>query len=264
MNTNACAKWKGEWNQENGNMVKLAVFSDLHTDFHADQGRSLIASLNKDADIAIIAGDVAAFYDFEKTLVALCSEYPEVIYVVGNHEFYHSLGMDQVYNILRDLEAKLDNFTWLHNKRVKLCGLHFVGATLWFKRLVAAQINKRYLNDFRYIPNCDPLAFDEYDYTEGWFNLVIQPGDIVVTHHAPSYKSVNHKFAGSQINCFFANRMDTMIQNKEPRLWIHGHMHDPCDYMIGKTRILCNPFGYPGENSMFNDNMIVEIESETP
>jgi len=243
-------------------MIRLALFSDLHTDFHADQGRSLIASLNKDIDIAVVPGDVAAFHDYERTLVDLCSEFPEVVYVAGNHEYYLSAAMDQVHNTLMNLEAKLDNFTWLHNKRVKVDGLYFIGATLWFQRTVVAQINKKYLNDFRYVPNCDPFVFDEYDYTVKYFEIAMQEGDIVVTHHAPSYKSVSQRFAGSATNCFFANRLDTMIGKKEPRLWLHGHMHDNCDYTIGKTRIICNPFGYPGENPMFKDNLVLEIDNE--
>lgn len=30
-------------------------------------------------------------------------------------------------------------------------------------------------------------------------------------------------------------------------LWIHGHSHDRCDYLLGKTRIIANPLGYPNE-----------------
>ena len=240
--------------------MKLAVFSDLHIDFHQDRGRSLIAELNKDVDVAVVAGDVAAFYDFERGIIDICSEFPEVIYVPGNHEYYHSLGFDQVNNVLLDLQSKLDNFTYLNNRRVKLCGHYFIGATLWFQKTVAAQINKGCLNDFRYIPNCDPFAFDEYDYTKTYLEMTIEPGDIVVTHHAPSYQSVHPRFAGSSINCFFANRLDSVIINKKPQLWLHGHMHSNCDYVIDGTRVVCNPFGYPGENPMFNEGLAIEVK----
>jgi len=240
-------------------MVKIALFSDLHADFHKDQGRSVIAGLNKDVDIAVVPGDVAAFYDFERIITDICLEFPSVVYVPGNHEYYHSMAFDQVPNILMNLESKLDNFTWLNNNRKKVEGLYFIGATLWFKRLVVAQINKGYLNDFRYVPNCDPFAFDEYDYTEKYFETAMQHGDIVVTHHAPSYLSVHPQYAGSNINCFFANRMDKLIRDKKPKLWLHGHMHDNCDYMIDQTRVCCNPFGYPGENRMFKDSFIIEV-----
>ena len=28
------------------------------------------------------------------------------------------------------------------------------------------------------------------------------------------------------------------------KLWTHGHTHEDFDYMIGSTRIVCNPRGY--------------------
>ena len=42
----------------------------------------------------------------------------------------------------------------------------------------------------------------------------------------------------------------TVIVNmpKPPKLWIHGHMHNRSDYMIGDTRIVCNPRGYAGHD----------------
>ena len=37
-----------------------------------------------------------------------------------------------------------------------------------------------------------------------------------------------------------------MDNDKKIKYWIHGHTHDACDYMIGDTRVLCNPRGYIG------------------
>ena len=43
----------------------------------------------------------------------------------------------------------------------------------------------------------------------------------------------------------FATNMDQfIIDNPQIQLWIHGHTHDPFDYGIGGTRVLCNPRGY--------------------
>jgi len=33
------------------------------------------------------------------------------------------------------------------------------------------------------------------------------------------------------------------------KLWTHGHMHNASDYMIGETRVVCNPRGYVGYES---------------
>ena len=32
-----------------------------------------------------------------------------------------------------------------------------------------------------------------------------------------------------------------------PKLWIHGHTHERCDYQLGTTRVVANPLGYPNE-----------------
>ena len=37
------------------------------------------------------------------------------------------------------------------------------------------------------------------------------------------------------------------VRERQPKLWIHGHSHDRCDYLLGKTRVVANPLGYPNE-----------------
>ena len=37
------------------------------------------------------------------------------------------------------------------------------------------------------------------------------------------------------------------VREHQPKLWIHGHSHDRCDYLLGKTRVVANPLGYPNE-----------------
>ena len=71
---------------------------------------------------------------------------------------------------------------------------------------------------------------------------------VVVTHHAPSESSIDSKYAGDRLmNGNFYTPLDEFIQsNPQIQLWIHGHMHDPFDYGIGGTRVVCNPRGYMG------------------
>jgi hypothetical protein len=42
---------------------------------------------------------------------------------------------------------------------------------------------------------------------------------------------------------------DILNMYKPPKLWIHGHTHDSFDYMVGETRVICHPKGYPKENN---------------
>ena len=60
----------------------------------------------------------------------------------------------------------------------------------------------------------------------------------------------------------YASDVESIIYEHEPTLWIHGHIHDTRDYMIGNTRILCNPRGYPRKddtNGNFDINQEVTI-----
>jgi hypothetical protein len=38
------------------------------------------------------------------------------------------------------------------------------------------------------------------------------------------------------------------MDHPQIKLWTHGHTHDPFDYMVGKTRVVCNPRGYAGHD----------------
>jgi hypothetical protein len=75
----------------------------------------------------------------------------------------------------------------------------------------------------------------------------IRADDVVVTHHLPAFDSVPARFARSAMNAFFVCDMAPQVREHQPKLWIHGHSHDRCDYMLGKTRVVANPLGYPNE-----------------
>jgi hypothetical protein len=47
------------------------------------------------------------------------------------------------------------------------------------------------------------------------------------------------------MNGGYMSRLDEFIMNHPNiRLWTHGHMHNPSDYLIDGTRVVCNPRGY--------------------
>jgi predicted phosphodiesterase len=74
---------------------------------------------------------------------------------------------------------------------------------------------------------------------------------IIATHFAPSPYSISPQYAGSLLNPAFASNLnDFIVSNPQIRLWCHGHVHTPCDYILGETRIVCNPFGYNNENNV--------------
>lgn len=71
---------------------------------------------------------------------------------------------------------------------------------------------------------------------------------VVVGHHAPSRLSTHPKYANeSLMNGGYSSSLDEYIMDHpQIKLWTHGHCHNNFDYMVGSTRIVCNPRGYDG------------------
>ncbi len=84
---------------------------------------------------------------------------------------------------------------------------------------------------------------------------------IVVTHHAPSALSLPEHRRDKTLSCAYASHLDDFILRHQPSLWIHGHIHTPCDYRIGATRILSNTHGYITEGACpgFRPDLVVEV-----
>lgn len=83
---------------------------------------------------------------------------------------------------------------------------------------------------------------------------------IVVTHHAPSPRSIPPYHSGNPLNAAFASDLDPLIRASGVPLWIHGHTHYNVDYKIGRTRIYSNQRGYVGEGLRgFEPGKLIEI-----
>ena len=84
---------------------------------------------------------------------------------------------------------------------------------------------------------------------------------MVVTHHAPSPRSIAPRFSGDTLNPAFASDL-TDLMGSGVQLWVHGHMHQSHDYIERGTRVICNPRGYlPLEpNPDFDPILIVEVQ----
>jgi Icc-related predicted phosphoesterase len=88
-----------------------------------------------------------------------------------------------------------------------------------------------------------------------------EPGrTVIVTHHAPSARSLPPHHQGSALNPAFASDLDSLVAASGVPLWVHGHTHHCVDYTIGATRVLSNQRGYPdGPVERFNPGLLVEV-----
>ena len=105
-----------------------------------------------------------------------------------------------------------------------------------------------------------PWAHDPHAEHLAFLREHVQPGDVVITHHLPHPRSIAPAHARSDLNRFFlAGDAAELVEQSGARLWVHGHTHTPCNYVEGKTQVVCNPRGYPHEMSSFNPGLVVTV-----
>lgn len=253
--------------------MKILPMSDLHFEFHKDGGEAFVNSLPEGdlVDVVVLAGDIAVGAGIPAALKLFCDRYEKVIYVHGNHEFYGCHYGEVIAHTLKAVEEN-KNLVWLNNDQVWIkneeshptLNERFVGNTLWFPQpedLHAYDRAKRGMTDFSVIRDFEAWVFDRNRAHVNYLDEILDVGDIVVTHHLPAPQSIDRQYHNSPLNAFFMCDVSRTIARAKPKLWIHGHTHTSMDYMLGGTRVVCNPFGYARveENKSFNEQLIIDI-----
>jgi predicted phosphodiesterase len=284
--------------------MKIKLVSDLHLEF------SDINITNDDnCDVLILGGDimvaadlhehpafdfnpyshgafadlsrkqqrVARFRDFLKR----CSfQFPHVVYVMGNHEFYNGRFYESIDH-MREECAKFPNIYLLENDTKTIDDVTFIGATLWTDMNKGDPLTMHaiegMMNDFRIIRN-DKRSFaamsardvvSRHARTLQYFRSVLAEQHdkkfVVVGHHSPSFQSVHESYSTEYLmnGGYHSDLSEFIMDHPQIKLWTHGHTHHPFDYVIGETRIVCNPRGYEAdgysENSGWNPNIVLEV-----
>lgn len=238
--------------------MKIQFLSDLHCEMYMDGGIRMLDEIPVVGDVLVVAGDMASYKEIAPAVDWLCSKFPQVIFVPGNHEYYFS-DRNDVDNIRIKLESRFRNFHWLNGNVAEIGGQRFVGATGWFRDTPNNWIYENLLNDFRLISGFKKWVYKVHEEHRQFLLNTVRPGDVVITHHAPTPLSTPERFKNSQLNRFYVADFQDVIEKCQPKLWIHGHMHSPCDYEVIGCRVVCNPHGYPGEPNSFVPDRTVSI-----
>ncbi|QGZ13887.1 metallo-phosphoesterase [Rhizobium phage RL38J1] len=245
--------------------MKAWVVSDLHHDYN----EWLDIYPPSGADIAIVAGDVVN----DNWLVTTSKILP-TLFVPGNHDYYKT-NLNKRRQQLRELSDAHPGLIVIDNSACMIEGVRFFGGTLWTdyangNGLAMHECRKR-MNDHKKIRwNDEPFerfmprhALYEHRYTRRFIEQALlldhDARTVVMTHTAPSYKSIGPQYAGDVTNPAYASSLDDMIGEIGPDFWFHGHTHGSVDYVIGKTRIINNPLGYGDENPKFDPELIITI-----
>lgn len=282
--------------------MKIKVVSDLHLEFS-----DINIKNDEGCDVLILSGDILVASDlyehpetsygmystvnladlgrrqqsalrFRDFLKRVSFQFPHVVYVAGNHEFYHFRWF-QTLDVLRDECAKFPNVYFLERDCKKIDDVTFVGGTLWTDMNrndpLTLHAVRDMMNDYRIIRN-DKAGFTSlkpadtatrHVQTLGYIESVVAERHnekfVVVGHHAPSKQSTHPRYKDDFLmnGAYSSDLSEFILDRPQIKLWTHGHTHDAFDYMIGSTRVVCNPRGYEGyeDTDGFDMTKVIEV-----
>ncbi len=266
--------------------MKIAVASDIHLEMG-----DLNLQNTEGADVLVLAGDIMVAHDlhdhpepstpykpeiikilgtrqrkameYRDFIKRVSFQYPHVIAIAGNHEFYHGKWIQSIQT-LRDEYGKYPNVHFLERDIVTIDDVTFVGGTLWTDLNHGDPLTlhaiQNMMNDYRMIRH-DGKGYTKlrpahtlsrHIETLQYFKTVIDDRKdqkiVVVSHMAPSSLSIheNYKHESIMNGAYYSDLSEFILDRTQIKTWIHGHVHTVFDYMIGDTRVVCNPRGYVG------------------
>ncbi len=288
------------WPQKRFDMtMKIQLLSDLHLEAHPHWKAEPIPGadlLVLAGDIGSYqSGSQLADSDFGLGQFSPHHGWPTpVVFVPGNHE-YDAMDFDVAHERLRETCERL-GLIWLERRTLVLGGLRFVGTTLWtdFDALtpntspaptvrhgapinpLAQQLKARdkafraanyYLRKTVTTRHGEPwlaeAVREQALVCQEWLGAaLVQPFDgptVVVTHFAPSLRSADPRYGLTPGTAGFCNGLDELLIHA--KLWMHGHLHAPSDYVHNGCHVVANPLGYARKNeqSQFRPSHLIEI-----
>lgn len=245
----------------------------------------------KETDVVILAGDIGKGVHGIKWAKRSFPDVP-IIYIAGNHEYYGG-DIDDVKKMQG--MSKLLGIHFLNNNSVVINGVRFLGCTLWsnIEQWSMAKVKKAVsmMNDYQYIEakywwqNNDNrtqaakylnvsgqsllgkdkfhpvISYLLHNESVSWLSEQLRKPfigkTVVVTHHAPSFKSTVRETSEKRIalQASYASNMETFISqfSQVIDLWVHGHIHQAVNYQVHGVPVRSNPRGYPVFNPMGSD-----------
>jgi hypothetical protein len=227
------------------------------------------------------------YHDFMQECSA---RFPHVIYIMGNHEHYNG-DFATTETHLKEVLGYLPNVYLLEKETKVINDVTFIGGTLWTDMNNGDGITlyhmKGMMNDFRCVDNSTtPIHFktqqgefktrvgkfspedamEEHTKFKDYIQQIVEGKSeqkfVVCGHHSPSKLSTHPRYADDVImnGGYSSNMNDYILDHPQIKLWTHGHTHHVFDYMLGSTRILCNPRGYVGYEDRAEEFELITVE----
>ncbi|WP_435609735.1 metallophosphoesterase family protein [Pseudomonas knackmussii] len=243
--------------------MRLHILSDLHNEFRP------YTPAEVNADVVILAGDI----DVQGRALAWAeaSFQCPVLYVPGNHEYYKG---HLVRSMVKMRQTSCSHVHVLDLDEIVIDNVRFLGATQWTdfcstgNSPLATSEAQAQMSDYRHIrvENFRKLrpadVVNRAVQAKHWLRERLdQPFNgktVVITHHAPILRSLQgNPIADTALAASYANAWDELLMSTD--IWVHGHIHTAQDYYWQGARVICNPRGYPGQQTGFNPELAIEL-----
>ncbi|SDJ35922.1 hypothetical protein SAMN04487926_1455 [Paraburkholderia steynii] len=240
--------------------MRLQIASDL---YHQFEGEGLATArplrVVENVDYLVLAGSVHAGAE----VLRLYGRAPvPVLFVHGCGE----LRGRSMPGLRRELAkgAAGTMVRYLERKTIRNETARILGCCLWsayeggpFSFSESMSDANRTLTDHRLIRRGNqPLrvrdALNEHIRSRKWLETQLStPFDgitIVISHFAPSYRSLPAYMRETPAAAWYASALDSLVQMAD--VWIHGRVPDTVDYAVRSTRVVCNARGLPWETNL--------------
>jgi len=243
--------------------MRALLVSDVHEEFAKWRSENYPRLPDpRTYDCIILLGDCGLG---AQGLAWACTFFPEdkqIWFVPGNHEFYRGEYSATLAAIYTYAATKNGRCKVLAPGTIDLGDLLIIGATLWSDGfgLGDDDLELRGPADFRLIARGNRLfsAQDMRDINREEVQFIrdelfraksANKKAVVVTHFLPSHECVAERYRGDRLNGYFANNLDSLLDEFKPPIWMFGHSHEKMDviHSTSGTRMISNAWGYPGE-----------------
>ncbi|GGE00599.1 phosphatase [Aureimonas endophytica] len=274
--------------------MRFHLLSDIHDDYSSASGASYDIPAGLAADAILCVGDIAGRLS-RRGLRWLMRQRDRtglpIVLCAGNHDYWRS-SLDTEIGRFRDRLGSEQGIHLLDGDEIVLNGCRILGGTLWtdyeiYSDAYTAHVEStKYMNDLRMIRTNSyqrrlrtwMLAEEHQRYRafiEARLTIPFAGATIVMTHHAPSGRSLLGGRCTEPLDASYASNLEPLVRRYNPDFWLHGHIHERRDYQLAGTRILANPRGYvraaagrfrPAEieNPAFDPALVIDTDDHRP
>ena len=255
----------------------------LQSDTHIETGMPLPPAVA--SNVAACVGDIGLLVKPEqlvKYFDAVRETTDHIIWLLGNHEFYHS----EYFRVLDEAAefAQKHNIHLLDEAlgtaHLEIDGVTFWGSTLWtdlkdgdyfVKKTIGNGLNDYHVTAFNKDGKSRRMTVDDtIEINKRTREQINWGADVVLTHHCPL--TIKHKlYPMDNVTYGFCNTgLEDQIAASNIKYWMYGHTHDSCNTDVNGTSVISNQHGYskmnwhtgksePSENCDFDPHLILEV-----